>query len=185
MSTATPDHPRATEAPGPAPVPPGRRRPWLALAIVLAVLLLVAWGFWRAAQPAPVFPGPDGGARDRHRAQGHGAHRQGAGHRRQKIQPGDLLVEMDSPEVRAKLAQAEAPRCRPGPGRQGAGRARPPEVQMARLNWQRPDGRRPGPDLAAPRASLFDQGLVAAQKRDEADANWRASRDQALAARAV
>src|SRR2546427_4565948 len=28
----------------------------------------------------------------------------------QKIQPGDLLVEMDSPEVRAKLAQAEAAR---------------------------------------------------------------------------
>ena len=188
MSTATPDHPRsATEAPGPAPVPPGRRRPWLALAIVLAVLLLVAWGFWRAAQPAPLYFQGQMEARETDIAPKVTARiakvRVTEG---QKIQPGDLLVEMDSPEVRAKLAQAEAARdaAQAQADKAQAG-ARPQEVQMARLNWQRAQT---AADLAQTSLrrvqSLFDQGLVAAQKRDEADANWRASRDQALAARA-
>ncbi|MHC5791853.1 hypothetical protein ACYT6H_09695, partial [Streptococcus pyogenes] len=56
---------------------------------------------------------------------------------------------------------------------------------MARLNWQRAQT---AADLAQTSLrrieNLAREGLVAAQKRDEAEANYRASRDQALAAKA-
>jgi len=83
--------------------------PWVLGLIGVAVLGFVVWGFWRAAQPpAPYFQGqmeareadiaPKVTARIARVAVTEG----------QQIQPGDLLVEMDSPEVRAKLAQAQA-----------------------------------------------------------------------------
>ncbi|MBN9341862.1 MAG: biotin/lipoyl-binding protein, partial [Comamonadaceae bacterium] len=83
--------------------------PWVLGLICVAVLGFVVWGFWRAAQPpAPYFQGqmeareadiaPKVTARIARVAVTEG----------QQIQPGDLLVEMDSPEVRAKLAQAQA-----------------------------------------------------------------------------
>ena len=56
---------------------------------------------------------------------------------------------------------------------------------MARLNWQRAVA---AADLAESSFKRVDglarEGLVAAQKRDEAEANFKASRDQALAAKA-
>ena len=56
---------------------------------------------------------------------------------------------------------------------------------MARLNWQRAVA---AADLAESSYKRVDglarEGLVAAQKRDEAEANFKASRDQALAAKA-
>jgi HlyD family secretion protein len=104
----------------------------------------------------------------------------------QRIQPGALLVELDSPEVRAKMAQAEAARdaARAQADKVESG-ARPEEVQMARLAWQRAQA---AADLAQTSwqrvEGLYAQGLVAAQKRDEAQTNARAAAAQAQAARA-
>lgn len=152
-----------------------------------AVLAFVAWGFWRASQPpAPYFQGqmearesdiaPKVTARIARVAVKEGQH----------IQPGDLLIEMDSPEVQAKLAQAKAAKDAAQAVSDKAQRgARPQEVQMARLNWQRAQA---AADLAKTSyhrvESLFQQGLVSAQKRDEARTNWRASDAQAAAAQA-
>ena len=162
-------------------------QPWVLGLLGVAVLGFVVWGFWRASQPpAPYFQGqmeareadiaPKVTARIARVAVTEG----------QQIQPGDLLVEMDSPEVRAKLAQAEAAKAAAQAVSDKAQHgARPQEVQMARLNWQRAQA---GAELARTSyqrvQSLFDQGLVSAQKRDEAHTNWRASAAQAEAARA-
>ena len=180
--------PENPPAPAIAPPPSQRPRPPWALALAgLALLAFVAWGFWRAAQPpTPYFQGqmeareadiaPKVTARIARVAVTEG----------QQIQPGDLLVEMDSPEVRAKLAQAEAAKAAAQAVSDKAQHgARPQEVQMARLNWQRAVA---AADLAESSFKRVDglarEGLVAAQKRDEAEANFKASRDQALAAKA-
>jgi len=162
-------------------------QPWVLGLLGVAVLGFVVWGFWRASQPpAPYFQGqmeareadiaPKVTARIARVAVAEG----------QQIQPGDLLVEMDSPEVRAKLAQAEAAKAAAQAVSDKAQHgARPQEVQMARLNWQRAQA---GAELAHTSyqrvQSLYDQGLVSAQKRDEAHTQWRANAAQAEAARA-
>lgn len=178
----------------PAPSRPdearSEQRPLALAAAMLTVIALagvVIWGFWRAAQPAPAYFQGQMEAREADIAPKVTARiakvhvKEG-----QKIEPGDLLIEMDSPEVRAKLAQAEAARdaAQAVADKAQAG-ARPQEVQMARLNWQRAQAAAELADTSMRRVqSLYDQGLVAAQKRDEAQANYRASRDQALAAKA-
>ncbi|MBF5007723.1 HlyD family secretion protein [Diaphorobacter caeni] len=177
-----------TTSPEPnAAAAPRDKRPLVAIVVVLLVIALVAWGFWRAAQPAPAYFQGQMEAREADIAPKVTARiakvlvKEG-----QQIKPGELLVEMDSPEVRAKLTQAEAARdaAQAVADKAQAG-ARPQEVQMARLNWQRAQAAAELADTSYRRVqSLFDQGLVAAQKRDEALTNFRASRDQALAAKA-
>lgn len=157
------------------------------LLVAAAVLIFIVWGFWRSAQPpAPFFQGqmearetdiaPKVTARISKVLVTEG----------QRIQPGDLLVEMDSPEVQAKLAQAQAARdAAEAVAAKASNGARPEEVQMARLSWERAQA---AADLAKTSydrvQSLFNQGLVSAQKRDEAQTNWRASDAQARAAKA-
>ncbi|MFT7723901.1 MAG: efflux RND transporter periplasmic adaptor subunit [Roseateles sp.] len=187
MTADTPPPTAADTAAVPPPPPPRGRRPVVALAVVLLVVALVAWGFWRAAQPAPAYFQGQMEARETDVAPKVSARiaqvhvKEG-----QRIQPGELLVEMDSPEVRAKLAQVEAARdaAQAVADKAQAG-ARPQELRMARLNWQRAQAAAELAETSYRRVqSLFDQGLVAAQKRDEALANHRAARDQALAAQA-
>ncbi|WP_370678362.1 HlyD family secretion protein [Comamonas sp. GB3 AK4-5] len=177
----------------PAPVPPrapAPRKPLpllVAGAAAVAVLLFILWGFWKAAQPpAPYFQGqmeaqeadiaPKVTARISKLLVTEG----------QKIQAGDLLLEMDSPEVQAKLAQAQAAKDAAQAVADKANRgARPQEVEMARLNWQRAQAAAELAKTSYDRVqSLFNQGLVAAQKRDEAHTNWRASTAAAQAAQA-
>ncbi|WP_210545410.1 biotin/lipoyl-binding protein [Rhodoferax sp. PAMC 29310] len=102
------------------------------------------------------------------------------------IKVGTLLMRMDSPEVRAKLAQATAAHeAAQAIASKAAHGAREQEVQMAKMNWQRAQT---AADLAAISLKRVDglakEGLIAAQKRDEADANFKAARDGATAAQA-
>ncbi len=181
--------PPSTPAASPTPPPARSSRlgSWLALVVAAAVLIFIVWGFWKGAQPpTPYFQGqmearevdiaPKVTARITkvHVSEG------------QKIQAGDLLIEMDSPEVQAKLAQAEAAKAAAQAVAQKAlNGARPQEVEMAKQNWQRAQAAAELAKTSYDRVqSLFNQGLVAAQKRDEAQTNWRASAAQAQAARA-
>jgi HlyD family secretion protein len=178
--------PSSPVAPRKSP-PSARHIPWVPVLAALAVLIFIVWGFWRAAQPPAVYFQGQMEARESDIAAKVTAriakvHVQEG----QKIVPGDLLIEMDSPEVQAKLAQAEAAKDAAQAVADKAERgARPEEVQMARLNWQRAQA---AADLAKTTydrvQSLYDQGLVAAQKRDEAQTNWRASSAQSAAAKA-
>ena len=148
---------------------------------------LIAWGFWTASQPsAPYFQGQME-ARETDVA-GKVTARVAKLHVRegQTIQAGELLVELDSPEVQAKLAQAQAAKdAAQAVADKARNGARPQEVTMARLSWERAQAAAQLAQTSYQRVqSLFDQGLVAAQKRDEAYTNWRASAAQAQAAKA-
>ena len=184
MSTesSTPSPVVSSVAPSPAPAPRGRGPLFVAGGVAAAVLVFIGWGFWKAGQPpAPYFQGqmeakeadiaPKVTARISKLLVTEG----------QKIQAGDLLMEMDSPEVQAKLAQAQAAKDAAQAVADKANRgARPEEIEMARLNWQRAQAAAELANTSYERVqSLFNQGLVAAQKRDEAQTNWRASAAQA------
>ncbi len=98
---------------------------------------------------------------------------------------GQQLIEMDSPEINAKINQARA-------GKQIAqsqldkaeNGARPQEIAQAKAAWQ---AHKAASDLAANTYErinrLYEEGLMARQKRDEAYAQYLATQDQTEAAR--
>lgn len=184
MSTNT-DHASSTSSISVQPA--ARGKPVVLVVIAVVLLLLIVWGFWKAAQPpAPFFQGqmeakevdiaPKVTARISQLHVKEGQH----------IQAGDLLLEMDSPEVQAKMAQAQAAQdAAQAVADKASNGARPEEVQMARLTWERAQAAANLAHTSYQRVqSLYDQGLVSAQKRDEAQTNWKASAAQADAAKA-
>ena len=158
----------------------------LALAAA-AVFALLAYGVWRASQPPPaVFQGqmearetdiaPKVTARIAQVLVAEG----------DQIAAGATLMRTDSPEVAAKLAQAiAAQQAAQAVADKAQNGARPQELEVARLQWQRAQA---AADLAQTSLRRVDglarEGLVAAQKRDEADTNFKTSRDQAATAKA-
>jgi len=98
---------------------------------------------------------------------------------------GQQLIEMDSPEINAKINQARA-------GKQMAqsqldkaeNGARPQEIAQAKAAWQ---AHKAASDLAENTYQrvnrLYEEGLMARQKRDEAYAQYLATQDQTEAAR--
>ncbi|WP_265090231.1 HlyD family secretion protein [Psychrobacter frigidicola] len=101
------------------------------------------------------------------------------------VTTGQQLIEMDSPEINAKINQARA-------GKQMAqsqldkakNGARPQEIAQAKAAWQ---ANKAASDLAANTYErinrLYEEGLMARQKRDEAFAQSLATQDQTKAAR--
>ncbi|MGG7607316.1 HlyD family secretion protein [Massilia sp. BKSP1R2A-1] len=159
----------------------------LAAIAAAAIIVLLAWGLYQAFQPI----------RDPVQGQIEAQEinvsskvpgRVGRVHVRlgQTVARGDLLFELDSPEVRAKVAQAEAARdaARAASQKVQAG-ARPQEIAAARANWERAQAGARLASLTYQRiAAMYAEGVVARQKRDEAEAQARSANEQATAARA-
>lgn len=104
----------------------------------------------------------------------------------QAVRQGELLFELDSPEVRAKVAQAEAARdAANAVNRKAQAGARPEEITAARANWERAEAGARLADLSYKRvAAMVAEGVLARQKRDDAEAQARSARELATAASA-
>ncbi|WP_225782160.1 HlyD family secretion protein [Xenophilus sp. Marseille-Q4582] len=164
------------------------KRPGLGvIAGILLVAGLLGWGLWQASRPAPE---PIQGQMEAQetdvagKVTGRVAElkvREG-----ERIEAGSLLLRLDAPEVAAKMAQARAAEeAAQAVARKAEHGARPQEVEMARMQWQRAQTAAELARTSFVRVdNLAREGLVARQKRDEAEANWKASRDAAAAARA-
>lgn len=159
----------------------------LAGAAGLGLLALVAWGLWQGSRPqAEQIQGMLEARETDVALKITGRIAEVAVQEGQKVAPGALLVRVDNPEVSAKLAQAtgarDAAQAVADKAKHGA---RGDEIRMARAQWERAVVAQ---DLAAKgfqRAdNLFKEGLLAAQRRDEAEANLRAAEGQTRAARA-
>lgn len=103
----------------------------------------------------------------------------------QQVKAGDTLVLIDSPEVQAKLAQASAARSAALAQQQKANKgARQEQVDGAYEMWQKAEA---GVEIAQKSYDrvqrLFEKGVVTAQKKDEAEANLKASNATAAAAK--
>lgn len=102
----------------------------------------------------------------------------------QQVNKGDTLVIIDSPDVRAKLLQAEAARSAAEAQNTKADKgARVEQINSAYAMWQKAKA---GVDIAEKSynrmQNLYDKGVVTAQKRDEAYANYQAMQATAEAA---
>lgn len=93
-----------------------------------------------------------------------------------KVKAGDTLVFLDTPEVLAKLQQAEAVRrAAEAQNAKAVKGARAQEIAGAYEMWQKAKA---GLEIARKSytrvQNLFDKGVMSAQKRDEAEANYKA-----------
>ncbi|MEK8047340.1 HlyD family secretion protein [Ideonella margarita] len=104
----------------------------------------------------------------------------------QSVKAGDVIFELDSPEVSAKVAQAQAAQeAAQAVANKASHGARPEEIQMARSNWERAQTAERMARTTLDRVQVMaDQGVLARQKRDEAEAQWRAAQQQSQAAQA-
>ncbi len=102
-----------------------------------------------------------------------------------KVKAGDTLVIMDSPEVIAKLEQAQAAEAAAKAIEMKAQNgARQQEIQGAFELWQKAKAGLDVCEKTYARVSrLFDEGVIAAQKRDEAEAQLKAMQATEKAAR--
>lgn len=107
-------------------------------------------------------------------------------HEGDRVAAGQVLFELDSPEVAAKERQAEAvvaaAQAMAAKAEEGA---RSEDIRAAEANWKRAVA---GAELATATfrrvENLFAEGVVTRQKRDEAQAQARSSNELARAARA-
>ena len=100
------------------------------------------------------------------------------------VKVGDTLAILDAPEVRAKMEQAQSPENAAAAQEEMARNgARQEQIQGAYQVWQQAKA---GLDIAQKSYQrvqrLFDEGVMSAQKRDEAFANYKAMEAQAKAA---
>ena len=102
-----------------------------------------------------------------------------------KVRVGDTLVIMDSPEVEAKLMQAEAAEAAAKAIEEKARNgARQQEIQGAYELWQKAQaGLEVAEKTFARVGRLYDEGVIPAQKRDEAEAQLKAMQATEKAAR--
>lgn len=153
----------------------------------IVILVFVAWGLYRAFQPQRL---PLQGQMD---AQEVNVSSKVAGRVGQvnvklgdTVSQGQVLFQLTSPEVDAKVAQATAAaQAADAVAQKAQAGARPEEVRAAKANWQRAQTGAAIAKTTYDRVdSMFAEGVIARQKRDEAEAQWRAAEQQAQAARA-
>ncbi|OBV38586.1 HlyD family secretion protein [Janthinobacterium psychrotolerans] len=159
----------------------------LATLFGIVILAFVAWGLYRAFQPQRL---PLQGQMD---AQEVNVSSKVAGRVGQvdvklgdTVTRGQVLFQLTSPEVDAKVAQATAAaQAADAVAQKAQAGARPEEVRAARANWQRAQTGAAIAKTTYERVdNMFAEGVIARQKRDEAEAQWRAAEQQAQAARA-
>jgi HlyD family secretion protein len=104
----------------------------------------------------------------------------------ERVKQGEAVARIESPEVQAKLDQASAARAAAQAlSAKAQNGARDEEVRAAENNWRRAEAAAALAKTTLERLErLHRDGVVPAQRRDEADANWKASRAAADAARA-
>lgn len=104
----------------------------------------------------------------------------------QSVKKGDAVARLESPEVQAKLDQASAARAaaRAQSAKAQKG-ARDEEVRAAENNWRRAEAAAALAKTTLERVERLNRdGVVPTQRKDEAEANWKAARAAADAARA-
>ncbi len=103
-----------------------------------------------------------------------------------EVAPGTLLVTLDSPEVQAKVSQAEAARAAAvAKQRLLDSGVRQEDVRTAKANWERSVSAADLAETTYKRVNaLYKEGLVSQQRNDEVDTAYRSALDAVNAARA-
>ncbi|WP_312438990.1 HlyD family efflux transporter periplasmic adaptor subunit [Janthinobacterium sp.] len=151
------------------------------------VLIFIGWGLYQAFQPQRL---PLQGQMDAQEVNVSSKVAGRVGELNVKlgdtVAKGQVLFQLTSPEVDAKIAQATAAsQAAEAVAKKAQAGARPEEVRAARANWQRAQTGAAIAKTTYERVNnMFAEGVIARQKRDEAEAQWKAAEQQAQAARA-
>jgi len=157
------------------------------VAVLLAAALLVAAAWW-GSRPAPeVVQGEVEATQVNISAKVPGRLSALAVQEGQRVSKGDPIATLDSPELTARLQQAEAALAAAVAARDKAlAGAREEEIRAAREVWQRAvHGRELAEKTFARVERLHRDGVLPAQRRDEAEANLATARDAEEAAKAA
>jgi len=105
----------------------------------------------------------------------------------QTVERGDLLFTIESPELRAKLTQAEGARDAAGAMRRKADTgARTEEIRAAEQQWVRAKAAADLADVTLERVGRLErEGVVPRQRRDDAEGGAKAARAAEAGAKAV
>lgn len=105
----------------------------------------------------------------------------------QQVQKGDFIFSIDSPEINAKLANANAARLAASAQSQKAQNgAQQEDITAAYSTFVKAEAAALFAEKTFSRVqNLFDEGVVPAQKRDEAETRMKAARETANAAKAI
>lgn len=105
----------------------------------------------------------------------------------QKVNNGDFIFSIESPEIDAKLAEATAARSAAFAQKQKANKgAREEDIQAAYSTYIKAEAAASFAEKTFKRIeNLYNQGVVPAQKRDEIETKMKAARETANAAKAV
>ena len=160
----------------------------LALAVLLALVFVLAYGLWLAYSPKPQTLQGQIEAREYHvSSKVAGRIEQVLVRRGDRVAQGDLIFTISSPELDAKLMQAQG-------GRDAAmalkdeadAGARKQQIMAAKEQWQKAKA---GAELAQTTFkrvdNLFNEGVTPRQQRDEAFTQWQAARYSEQAALAM
>lgn len=162
---------------------PGRRRYLVAGAIAVAIAI----GLWLAYRPVPDQVQGMVDAREfRVASKVTGRLATVRVQEGERVAAGQLLATLDSPEVAAKAAQADAAvEAAQSQADKAEAGARPTDLDAAEAQWRRAQATADLAQVTYERVErLYGEGVVAGQKRDEARANARAAAEAARAARA-
>lgn len=172
------------QAPADAP-PPKKRRIGIAIGLLLAVVVVVGlWLAWRT--PAEQLQGMADADTINVAAKITARLAELKVREGDRVAAGQVLFVLDSPEVAAKEQQAqgalEAARAVADKADEGA---RSEDIRAAQANWKRAEAGATLADATYQRVqNLFNEGVMTRQKRDEALAQARSSRELSNAARA-
>ncbi|WP_312237471.1 efflux RND transporter periplasmic adaptor subunit [Stenotrophomonas sp.] len=172
------------QAPNDAP-PPNKRRLGILIALVLAIVVVIGlWLAWRT--PAEQLQGMADADTLNVAAKITARVAELKVREGDRVTAGQVLFVLDSPEVAAKEEQAhgalEAARAVADKADEGA---RSEDIRAAQANWKRAEAGATLADATYQRVqNLFNEGVMTRQKRDEALAQARSSRELANAARA-
>ncbi|MFG6108288.1 HlyD family secretion protein [Stenotrophomonas nematodicola] len=172
------------QGPADAP-PPNKRKLGIVIALVLAIVVVVGlWLAWRT--PAEQLQGMADADTINVAAKIAARLAELKVHEGDRVAAGQVLFVLDSPEVAAKEEQAhgalEAARAVADKADEGA---RSEDIRAAQANWKRAEAGATLADATYQRVqNLFNEGVMSRQKRDEALAQARSSRELSNAARA-
>lgn len=172
------------QAPADAP-PPNKRKLGIALALVLAIVVVVGlWLAWRS--PAEQLQGMADADTVNVAAKITARLAELKVREGDRVEAGQVLFVLDSPEVAAKEEQAQgALDAASAVADKADAGARSEDIRAAQANWKRAEAGATLADATYQRVqNLFNEGVMTRQKRDEALAQARSSRELSNAARA-
>lgn len=168
---------------------PKRRKP-IILLVLLGLIGLVIWGLLKDKAQVSAAPTTIQGYIDVQQTPvaAKVAGRIAAIHVKEgdNIKVGTLLISMDSPEINAKIEEAQAGRAMAQSQLDKANNgARPQEIEMAKYQYEAAQSAASLAKVTFERIDrLATEGLMSRQKRDEAYTNYIASNDKAKIAKA-